>query len=214
MYGGQVMWNSKWAPKWASSLGVGAFQIMNPEQLSTANVTEINQGNTRNVNGVLLYNYNPVIADANVTYTLDSFPFYNGAFPIKFGGEYMNNPGTAKDNTGFWLGVTFGKSGTRKTWDLSYRYEYLEADAWYDQLADDDNVGYYLNAPAGGGSKGFVGGTNVKGHLVKFNYSFTDSFSFSFTCFINDLINRNLALGVTQPNNGDIHMMADLMWKF
>jgi hypothetical protein len=66
--------------------------------------------------------------------------------------------------------VTFGKSGKKNTWDLSYRYEYLQADAWYDQIVDDDNAAYYQNAPTGGGAAGVYGGTNLKGHLVKFNY--------------------------------------------
>ena len=212
MYGGQVLWNAKWSPKWASSLGIGAFSIVNPEQLTTANVPYVNQGNTR-TGGVLKYNYNPILADASVTYTLDSFPLYNGAFPIKLAGEFMNNPGASQNNNGYWAGVTFGKSGTKRTWDLTYRYEYLEADAWYDQLVDDDNGAFYQNAPASGAA-GYFGSTNVKGHLIKLNYSFTDSFTFSASCFINDLINQTVNNKVNEPNSGAIHVMADLMWKF
>ena len=213
MYGGQVLWNAKWNAKWASSVGVGAFQIVNPEQLSNANVAQNNQGNTRTGGGLLLNNYNPIIADASVTYTLDSFPFYTGAFPIKFAGEYIENPGASKNNTGYWAGVTFGKSGTKRTWDLSYRYEYLEADAWYDQLVDDDNGAFYQNAPTGGAA-GYFGGTNVKGHLVKLNYSFTDSFSFACSFFMNDLINQTVYSNVAEPNSPTLRVMADLMWKF
>jgi hypothetical protein len=148
-----------------------------------------------------------------VTYTLDSFPFYTGAFPIKFAGEYIENPGASKNNTGYWAGVTFGKSGTKRTWDLSYRYEYLEADAWYDQLVDDDNGAFYQNAPTGGAA-GYFGGTNVKGHLVKLNYSFTDSFSFACSFFMNDLINQTVYSNVAEPNSPTLRVMADLMWKF
>jgi hypothetical protein len=213
MYGGQILWNAKWSPKWASSVGVGGFQIGSPGQLTTANVPYVNQGNTRTAGGVLINNYNPIIADANVTYTLDSFPLYAGAFPIKLAGEYIDNPGASSNNSGYWLGVTFGKSGTRRTWDLSYRYEYLEADAWYDQLVDDDNGAFYQASPSAG-SAGYFGGTNVKGHLVKFNYSFTDSFTFTATCFVNDLINATVYNHVKEPTSSAIHFMADLMWKF
>jgi len=213
LYGGQIAWNAKWSPKWASSAGVGALAIVSPEQLTTGNVPYVNQGNTRNSSGVLLHDYNPIIADASVTYTLDSFPLYNGAFPIKLAGEFINNPATSQDNNGYWVGVTLGKSGTKKTWDLSYRYEYLEADAWYDQLVDDDNGAYYQNAPRAGGI-GYYGGTNVKGHLVKLNYSFTDSLTFSTTCFINDLISQSLAGNVSEPKSTAMHFFADLMWKF
>jgi hypothetical protein len=217
MYGGQVVWNAKWNAKWASSVGVGALAIVSPEQLTTANVPYNNQGNTRNGNpGVLVNNYTPLIADASATYTLASFPFYNGAFPIKLAGEFINNPGAKANNNGYWAGVTFGKSGAKKTWDLSYRYEQLEADAWYDQMVDDDNGAYYKNSPTGApaGSIGYFGGTNVKGHLVKFSYSFTDSLTFSTSCFINDLINPKLASSAGEPQSSALHFFADLMWKF
>ena len=59
MYGGQVIWNANWTPRIASSLGIGAFDIVNRNGLgmsgflaSTNNynpggVANINQGNTR-----------------------------------------------------------------------------------------------------------------------------------------------------------------------
>lgn len=213
MYGGQVLLNSKWTPKLSSSVGVGFMQIGSPAKLTTANVPYQNQGNTRSAAGALLNNYNPIIADANATYLLDTFPLYNGAFPIKVGGEYLNNPGAGQNNQGFWVGVTFGKSGTKRTWDLSYRYEYLEADAWYDQVVDDDPVAYYQNAPSAG-SVGAMGGTNIKGHMVKLNYSLTDSLTFSLTGYVTDLINNPVYNNVSEPNSTAIHMMADLMWKF
>jgi hypothetical protein len=244
LYGGQILWNAKWTPKLSTSIGGGAFQIVSHEELIpgvTVPVTSPNQGNfaslypyyNTNSPGTVFIgsqdtHYTPLIADASVTYTLDSFPFYAGAFPIKFTGEYMNNAGANANNNGFWLGVTLGKSGTKKTWDITYRYEYLEANAWYDQLVDDDNVGYYatvnypsLAYPSAGVSKGWVGGTNVKGHMIKFNYSITDSLTFSATCYLNDLILLPQQVLLTSPavrpvdlNGGAIHFMADLTWKF
>jgi hypothetical protein len=215
LFGGQVTLNSKWTPKLATSVGVGALLISSSQQLTTANVPYINQGNTRNAAGVLLHNYNPIIADASATYTLDSFPLYPGAFPIKATGEFIDNPATGQNNTGYWLGATLGKAGTKHTWDLSYRYEYLQADAWYDQMVDDDNGAFYQNASAAGSvSAGYFGGTNVKGHLVKLNYSITDSLTFSATCFVNDLIMGTVPGAVQEPHNAAIHAMADLMWKF
>ena len=233
MYGGQIAWNAKWNDKWASSIGVGGLAIVNSEQLTTANVPYVNQGNSRyvyipagtstSVIG-LSYRYTPMIADASVTWTLDSFPLYAGAFPIKFAGEVMNNPAAPKNNNGFWVGATLGKSGTKKTWDLSYRYEYLEADAWYDQMADDDIGAFYAPSAFGAtsanyanttASAGWYGGTNVKGHLIKFNYSIYDGLTFSVSCFINELI--ILPSQSSTPvdlNSSAIHFMADLMWKF
>jgi hypothetical protein len=209
VFGAQLVWNAIWTPKLESSLGVTMFDIVNRDMLTTNNVPYVNQGNTRKSNGALVYNYNPVIVSGSATYKLDSFPLYQGAFPIKLAGEFMDNPGANRNNEGYWGGITFGKSGKRGTWDLAYRYQYLEADAWYDQLVDDDNFAYYQSAPIGGGS-GIFGGTNVKGHLVKLNYSLTDALMFTFTCYVNDLINPNPG----SSKSGALHAMADLMWKF
>jgi len=225
MYGGQVLLNSKWTPKLASSVGGGLLMFGSPKQLSASQVPYQNQGNTYNSSGALVYNYNPIIADANATYTLDSFPMYPGAFPIKVGGEFIHNPAAAQNNTGFWLGATLGKSGTKHTWDISYRYEWLEADAMYCQMVDDDSVAYYQNPPVGasvaGGTNPGIGayaGTNIKGHMVKMNYSITDSLTFSLTGYVTSLINSSLQVptvpNVNEPNNTMVHFMADIMWKF
>jgi Putative porin len=228
LFGGQAAWNANWTQKLATSLGLGGYAIINATNLSNANVPYINQGNSRVAyiqpgstasTFTLANNYTPIIADASVIYKLDSFPFYTGVFPIKLQGEYINNVGTLQNNNnnqGYWIGVMFGKSGTKHTWDISYRYEYLEADATYDQLADDDNGAYYQHAPTGG-AVGYFGGTNVKGHMIKANYSITDSLTFTFSCFLNQLISPNLNTGnppLGEPNNSAIHVMADLMWKF
>jgi hypothetical protein len=213
LYGGQVLLNSKWTPKLSSSVGVGALLIGSPHQLSNTAVPYQNQGNTRNGGGFLVYNYNPIIADANATYKLDSFPLYPGAFPVKVGGEFIDNPAVGQNNTGFWVGATLGKAGKKHTWDLNYRYERIEADAWYDQLVDDDNIAYYQNAPTGG-TAGAYGGTNIKGHRMQFDYSITDALTLSLTGYINDLVEQNLVNGVKEPNSTMVHVMADLMWKF
>ena len=245
MFGGQLIWNANWTQRISTMLALGGFAITSPQNLSSAtgtggagNVPYVNQGNTRILNLNANYNpatgtaagawelennYTPIIVDASTTYKLDMFPFYAGAFPIKISGEYMINPGVTANNNqnqGIWGGIQFGKAGTKGTWDISYRYEYLEADAWYDQLVDDDNVSYYQNpvngAPSGSGT-GMYGGTNVKGSLIRADYSFTDALTFSFTCYINQLIypNLNVQPGYSgEPQSNALHVMADMMWKF
>jgi len=232
LFGGQMLWNANWTSRISSSLGAGAFSIVNKNALglsgfpaNTANynaggVPNNNQGNTRNATtGNLRYNYNPILVSANATYILDSFPLYKGTFPIRLAGEYINNPAVdpatgPANNYGYWAGIQFGKSGKKGTWDISYRYQYLEADAWYDELVDDDNVAFYANGATTQPKTGWVGGTNVKGHLIKFNYSFTDSLNFAVTAYLNQLINDNQNLALGEPKNNALHLMADLMWKF
>ena len=220
LFAGQAIWNANWTQKFGTSLGLGGYILANSQNLTTTAVPYINQGNSRTAGGVLINGYTPIIADASATYKLDSFPLYPGAFPIKVAGEYINNVDANSgnnNNQAVWGGITFGKSGTKHTWDLSYRYEYLEADATYDQLVDDDNGAYYQHAP-NGGAAGWYGGTNVKGHLIKANYSITDSLTLSFTCFLNELISPSLntpaGANHGEPNNSATHLMADLMWKF
>jgi hypothetical protein len=105
------------------------------------------------------------------------------------------------------MGITFGKSGKKGTWDLSYRYQRLEADAWWDQVVDDDNAAAF---PTSATAAGLAGGTNIKGHLIKLNYSVFDSLTLSFTCYVNDLINNPYPTAKTDA----LHAMADIMWKF
>jgi hypothetical protein len=213
MFGGQVFLNSKWNNRWSSSVGLAALAIGNGQYLTTANVPYVNQGNTRSSSGVLLHNYAPVIADANVTYTLESFPLYAGEFPIKVGGELIENTGAQDNNHGYWVGVTFGKSGKKRTWDLTYRYQYLEADAWYDQVMSDDNSVFYQNAPSGGVA-GTLSGTNGKGHLVKMNYSLTDFLTFSLTGCLTTLVEQQVYNNVNENGSQVLHVQADVTVKF
>ena len=219
LYGAQAIWNANWTPKLGTSLGIATYDIANEQNIAISatgpNPYDSNLGNTiaGGSTGTFAYNFNPVVASGSITYTLDRFPLYPGAFPIKLTGEYMDNPAApSASNQGYWGGVTFGKSGKKGTWDISYRYQYLEANAWWDQVVDDDNVAFFPVATStfGNTAVNAAGGTNIKGHLIKFNYSIFDSLTFSFTAYINDLVN-NPASGV---NTSAVHAMADLMWKF
>lgn len=212
LYGAQAIWKSDWTPKIDTALEVAAYDIANQANFAAgAKPYDSNLGNTINSSGAFASHFNPIVAGASVTYTLDSFPLYKGKFPIKVGGEYMNNPAAGSNNKGWWAGVTLGKLGKKGTWDVSYRYERLEADAWWDQIVDDDNMAVTPTTPVVSPETGAAaGGTNVKGHLVKFNYMVFDSLTFSFTCYINDLINNP----VPAAKSGAVHAMADLMWKF
>ncbi len=217
-YGAQVMWNANWTQHLSSSLGVSGFDIVNRDQLSTNNVYAYNSGNALNALHAPQYNFNPVVVDASVTYKLDSFPLYKGAFPIKLAGEYMINPaapgtggttdGEPNGNQGYNLGVTFGQAAKKGTWDVSYRYQSLDANAWYAQIVDDDNVVF------GNSSGSFPGGTNIKGHLFKADYALTDALTFSFTCYVNSMIGNTITTPAAGASSKAVHAMADVMWKF
>jgi hypothetical protein len=214
VYGGQMILESKWTPKFDTSLGVAVFDIAYNDSLSTLIQPFYNSGNTRvPVTGQLAYNYNPIIGTAAATYTLDSFPFYAGRFPLKALGEYLNNPAAPANNEAYRAGVVIGKAGHKGTWEIVYRYQRLEPDAWFDALVDDDNGAFYAagnrQLVGTGKSSGWFGGTNVKGHFIQGTYSFTDYLNFTFSYYLNELIINTPG----HPSQSG-HFMADLMWRF
>ena len=212
LYGGQMLLESKWTPKIETSVGLAIFNLGNKEGLSAKVQPFYNSGNTRDANGFLVHNYNPIIATGSVTYFLDSFPLYDGKFPVKALGEYMNNPGAATANEAYRVGVGLGKAGKKKGWEINYRFQELQADSWFDAMVDDDNGAFYANGnpqlTGTGKANGWFGGTNVRGHLVQATYSFTDFVGVSVTYYLNDLI-----VGVAGQSSSAHHFMIDLNWK-
>jgi Putative porin len=223
IFGAQVIWDAAWTPKWSTQLGLGVFDLSGRENLGAFsgdpnNLIFVNDGNTRDASGRLANAYNPVVVDASTTYMLSTFPLYPGAFPVKVFGEYMDNPSAPTENEGYRVGVTLGRADGRGKWEITYRYESLGADAWYDAVVDDDNGAFYQQAIPGSpfdntglyNGAGIRGGTNVRGHQVIFNYAFTDYATFTVTYYVNTLINPYPA--ATKSAAG--HLMADLSFRF
>src|SRR5207253_7733638 len=117
--------------------------------------------------------------------------------PVKIFGDYMYNNGAPDqgndvngspvDNSAFSVGFQLGKSGKKRTWDISYTWKYLGANAWWEELVDSDFGAFYdaANSPANsGGGIGYAAGTNVKGHILKFSYSPYDSMTVSVKWFL------------------------------
>lgn len=207
LYGGQVRLESAWNKHWSSSLGVAWLAIENEEALAgtvgaTVNpVPNQNRGNTRGASAnpsvgalanALVYNFNPVIADASLTYTMEEFWRYKAPFPIRFGVDFVHNPGAGVDNNGWSAGLTFGKAGKKGLWEIGYRYKYLEADAWYEELTDSDFGAFYQTVPPGD-SGNYGAGTNVKGHVLKAAYSPYNALTLGVTAIFADLINKSPA---------------------
>lgn len=237
LFGAQARLDSTWSPHLATSLGIGALAITgnenlreapagapvatpvldaNGNQIGTVNlpgsaassqVPNVNSGNTRN-SGFLANNFNPVIADAAVIYTLESFPMYNAAFPIRFSAEYMNNPAADEHNEGYSFGITFGKSGKKGLWDVGYRWKHLEADAWYEELVDSDFGG--LRPATATARAAYVAGTNVEGHIFKASYSPFDSITIGVTYILAELI-ANTPAGFDEDIS---RLQLDAVWKF
>lgn len=232
---GQLRWDASWSPKVATSLGVSQYFLQNPTNLDNSSVPNQHGGNTRNAFGALTNDYFPLAVDASLTYTLESFPFYNGSFPIRFGGEYLYNlaakSGAPTDYYAWNLSATFGKAGKRGTWEFYYSYRWLGADSWYEELTDDEFGGVYWQTPTEWASSGaypgvsatpiapapphapnpnpsyYIPGTNVKGHILRFAYSPTDSLTLSVRCLLTDLIRPYPARSESQATRLEIDAM-------
>ena len=216
MYGAQLRWDAAWSKKLATTVGVGAMNIVNEQSLTNNAVPNVNRGNTRvGATGVLANNFNPVIADAYVTYTfVDGIPGYQAPFPIRVGGEYMNNVAVRDREQGVQGGVTFGKAGKKGLWEVSYKFKYVGGDAWYEELGDSDFGAFYEaqmpNAGFTGAGGGYGAGTNLRGHITKISYSPFDALILSATYYRASLINE-----VPAGSNSDMHrVIVDAMWKF
>lgn len=212
----QARWDATWNLKWSSSVGATFLPMISRSSLPNAAVPNQQRGNTRlGATGDLAYDYSPVIVDASVTYVLDSAPYYVGAFPVKLGAEFVQNPGApdSVDNQAWSAGITFGKSGKRRTWEVSYTYKWLGADSCWEELTDSDFGAFYgaANSPANSGSGvGYGSGTNTKGHVVKLAYSLSDSFTLSLKWFGTELINAFPASSDSEMNR----LQVDAVWKF
>ena len=113
--------------------------------------------------------------------------------PGKVFGDYVENQDADDNNKGYTLGFKYGKAKSRGTWDLSYAYRRLEADAVLGLLADSDFGD---------------GGTDAKGSIFGATYAFHDNWNFQATYFLNKI---DLASG--HPQDLD-RVQLDLNFKF
>jgi hypothetical protein len=230
LFGVQLRHDAKWTPKLSSSIGVAWYTIKDPENLTNGAVPNIQVGNTRyavsvpgsdtKVAGSLVHDYYPIVADAAVTYTLNRVPAYPGRFPIRVAGEYMENPGADTRNNGYWAGVFFGKAGKKGTWEASYRFKRLEADAWYEEFVDSDYSAYYETPPGGstaasGFGPGIRAGTGIQGHIIRIGYAPSDAFQLGATYLLSELINPPLVgTPLHRSESGSHRLQVDATWKF
>ena len=209
--GVQGRWDAKWSKKISTTAGLAYYSISDEENLGNTTTQNNNSGNTRDVFGNLVANFNSIVADAAFTYNLETFPQYPGEFPIKIWADYINNVSAKKRNDGYTMGVTFGKAGKKGAWEVGYRFERLEADAWYEELVNDDFGAFAQNAPLNSGlTGGYRAGTNVRGHIAKASYSPADAFTLSVSYYFTELVHTIPAGSESQTGR----LLVDATWKF
>jgi len=172
----QIDWAGKWTQKFSTRLGVATYAIANQESISPSLEQAIGTYNNGSPaagspsvapDGTLLYpqTFTPVIGRAEATYALETFPLYQGEFPVVLGLEYVNNPSAdgqftytetikgktvtktapqgynSRQNEAYSVGVTFGSAKTTGNWQVGYAYKCIQAAALWRGIMD-DNFGY------------------------------------------------------------------------
>lgn len=135
---------------------------------------------------VFAHNYHELQAFAEYSFDLAGRPFALFA-------DYVVNTDVDENDTGYLFGAKFGSAKARGSWDVSYFYEKLEADAVVGLVTDSDFGG---------------GGTDAKGHVLQGTYALHDAWNFKATYFINDI-----ALAAGNPRDFD-RLMLDLSFKY
>lgn len=220
----QLRLDSKWVKNLTTACTVSGLSITNPRSLTTANVPDSNHGNTRDAAGVLTNDYRLLIVDGSVTYDLDRAPLYKGRFPVKLYGEYIHNFGARRDNIGYAFGPSFGSvsqknsqpgKSQRGNWEISYRYQQLQADSNYEEVSASDNGAFYRSRPVGEPGFGsfrptFLNGLNIRGHAFRFAYAPADSLVLDIRVW------RNGPIKVGSPGDKvqGVRMLTDLVWRF
>ncbi len=113
--------------------------------------------------------------------------------PVLAFGDYVKNQEAGEFDTGYVFGLKVGSAKAKGTWDLSWAWEDLEADAALGLLVDSDFGG---------------GGTDARGHIFKGKYALKKNVTAGFTYFINEIDGD---LGTERDFN---RLMVDFAFKY
>jgi hypothetical protein len=112
-----------------------------------------------------IYDYNLVEAFADVSINI-------GDMPVSLFADYVVNEDADENDTGYAVGFKLGKVKARGSWEASYVWQDLEADAVLGLLTDSDFGG---------------GGTDAKGHVFKAGYGVNKQWKLNVTYFMNEI---------------------------
>ena len=123
------------------------------------------RGNTVDIDGRLVFDYNQVEAFTELSTTIGDLPFSVFA-------DFVQNSEVDSQDTGYAFGAAIGKAGSPGTWQASVAWQDLEADAV---------IGTFTDSDFGGG------GTDASGFTIKGKYALADNWAFGGTLFLNDV---------------------------
>ncbi len=123
------------------------------------------RGNSVDVAGNLVLDYKELEVFAELSTDI-------GEFPFKAFVDFVQNGDANTADRGFAFGVAIGKASAPGTWQASWAYEDLEADALIATFTDSDFG---------------AGGTDSEGHVLRGRYALADNWNLSGTYFINEI---------------------------
>ncbi|MHC4988395.1 MAG: putative porin [Planctomycetota bacterium] len=116
-----------------------------------------------------------------------------GELPVSVYGNYvLNTASDVKEDTGWLVGTKLGKAKGPGSWEFSYNYRDIEADAVFGAFTDSDFAD---------------GGTNAKGHVFGVGYALAKNTTLAATYFMNDALDE-------KPDDDYDRLQLDLKVKF
>lgn len=122
-------------------------------------------GNTVDANGFYAYDYQEIEGFAE-------FAFQLLGQPASLFLDYVTNADADEFDTGWAFGAQLGAAKAKGTWEASWIYQDLEADAVFGLWTDSDFGG---------------GGTDNRGHVLRGAYALGDRTNVAFSYFINEV---------------------------
>ncbi len=151
--------------------------------------------------GASSYNYSQADIDADgideQCKMIDVFADYSFKLsdnPVTVYGDYVTNTEADSDDTGYLVGVKYGKAKAPGTWAVGYEYMDVAANAVYDSFNDSD----FLDASYG------------TGHKFSMSYALLKNTSFAVT-YLLGTYDSQLGYG---EDDGFSRLMADFKFKF
>ena len=145
--------------------GVGYFDIGTQGKGSFFGDDDDFFGNSFNpATNTYLFNYEELEVFADLSFSLFDKP-------ATLFVDYVQNQDADNFDSGYAFGLKLGSAKAPGSWDFSYIYQDLEADAVLGLLSDSDFGG---------------GGTDVLGHILKGSYAISKNVTAKFTYFINE----------------------------
>lgn len=164
--------------------GASYFDYGNTKGQSTLYDSTDSYGNSVDSSGLYVNDYDIVEGFAEYGFKVADIPM------AVFGSYVQNAAATTSEDTGWLIGCKFNKAKKPGSWELSYNYRDLEADAVIGVFSDSDFIG---------------GGTNGKGHQLGLKYQLAKNLQGGLTYFLNQ----------RGSNNDDYRrLQADLNLKF